>query len=447
MIRKGLDYIKYLYKFAIRKKTIVFYLMLLGVYLLMLLLNTHSPYLTDDYCSAFCEGKRIQNLGDWVHSLVHHYMTWGGGLICTGINMFFMMYEKWIWNIINSFVFTLFIFILYVHIVGSFRAIKPAVLCIILFVIFQMIPAFGENFIWVVGASAYLWCPTIGFSYLLLSRFQLDRSSSIINSPFLNIVIGVCGIFAAWTIETLGVTLCALFFISWLLQKRVYKWQIVGFLGNILGACGQLLAPGVSVRKGDTKLFEFGTLIRHAFDVTLELFDITTFLPFVLILGLYFFIKKECNKPVVFACAGMLLSHFAMIAAPYYPDRVKVVPIAFGLICIGQIIMRLITLYPEIKKIYHSLVLVLAISIFQSLYVAKGDIRYFEIDHLNRIAYIEQEKKKGNMDVVVDPPYVSSSKYCVGYHSNVLDVDPDNWVNNKYAPFYGIRSIRVKSAH
>lgn len=427
-----------------------FFITMLFIFFLMFYLNVHSPLLTDDYCSAMFHGQRIVNFQMWYDKMVEFYFTWGGGVLGNGVNHFFLMYDKIYWNLANSLVFVFLVYALYLHVVGDFHTYRPSVLIVILFCLFSFVPAFGENFLWVVGASSYLWGTVAMLLYLIPLRFQFEKDKPIINSPLFAVFYGIVGIFASWWMANSCLAMCAIIVFCWIISRRVHFWEVCSLIGCIAGSCFLLLAPGGFARIEDSGAYQNSFIlsaISNLIPTTLALFDIQTLFPLLFAVVLYYLYTRYFSDRVcLFALASLAVSHYSMIAAPYYPDRAKIVPIVFGIIIFAYVINKLLFEVRVHKVASIAISAVLPICIISSLFSAKGDFRYFEIDHLNRIAYIEQEKEKGNLDVVVDPPYVSNSKYCVGYRSNVLDTDPDNWVNNKYAPYYGIRSIRVKSA-
>lgn len=413
----------------------------------MYYLNKHTMMIVDDYGYSFSwvTGKRIGSLYDIYVSQYKHYFSWGGRSVVHCLAQFFLMFDKQIFNIANTAAYIGIIIVTYLHMVGSTK-LYPALLLLINFAFFSFMPAFGQVFLWIVGACNYLWGPLLTFAYLLPFRFQLTRSDDVIANKLLAVVFGLLGIICAWTNENLGVTIVCLVALVNIFYYHQHKhfcfWGLCGLIGVTIGAALLILAPGNYVR-----LHSFTHLsYLHNFVVVTKLFLAPNFLLLPLAATAICFVlgKKQLDYKVLgFYLSGLLLSMYAMVGAPYYADRSKLGSLLFCLILLGYLYTKLELTDLRSRKVCCVILLVLTVMSLKDFNTGRKDILAYEGREKAKIAYALQEKEAGRADVIVPHNY-PTTKYCAAWGLEDINKDPKHWTCTPFARYHGLSSVRTK---
>lgn len=430
-----------------RAEPIFFGLLFLAFGLLMYFLNTHTPIIADDFWSAFGPNGRIEGVTDSFEAALNNYMTWGSGVLCFFFQHLFMAYDQKLFDILNTIVFLLLIYVLYLFVVGTFKKIRLDVLIVILFVIFIFPPNFGQDFLWLVGATAYLWTPLISLIYILPLRWQIDREGPIIHNTLLCILYGLLGIVAANTNPNLSAAMTALFGIyvicKLLCKNKPHLWTVLAFAGCFIGFCTVLFSPGNHARAAGE--YESVYFVYNFIAITYHLLDWNVFLPIILFPFIVIALRYvKIDNVVIFTIGGFILSHYAMVGAPCYSDRVKVIAIYFGAVLCGYVYSKLKIETTRSRLLSMVCCICMIGSIVHSVQKATYDIYAYEEDNNRRIETILSEKAKGNADVVVGIPYKPISKYNGAYDLENVTEDPNHWVSSAYAFYYGVKTVRMK---
>ena len=147
------------------------------------LLNLYTPLYADDYKYLFGFGDnqgRIENLTDIAVSQYSHYFNMNGRIATHSLAQLFLLIGKPAFNIINTFAFILLGIIIYYHAYLSIRRVRVLPLLFVFFALFISTPKFGQSYLWVTGASNYLYGPIITLIFLVPYRISFSKS---INNP------------------------------------------------------------------------------------------------------------------------------------------------------------------------------------------------------------------------------------------------------------------------
>ena len=432
-----------------RKAEIIsFYSILVGIAFMMFLFNRHTPMIADDYAVAICEHNSIM---DCLKALPDFYMHWGGGLFCQFTSWFFMLYNPLIFDIFNSLFFSFMLYVLYLHVVGSFKVISPFIISVLSFSLFIFPPSFGQDFLWLTAACSYMWCITINLLYLLPLRFQLCCDKSIVSNPIVAIIYGILGIPLGLTIANMSIAIVMLFAftIVWQLYKKQkpFFWEYCCFIGTCFAFVFVMLSPGAQVRIArSSNVYETFNIMKNIYYAFLDVFNWAIFLPLILVPTVLIFLRRvKLDIHILFYFWGFLITHFSMIAVPVelYSGRVKVIPIYFLCIFLGYILYKM----KPSKKVYTLKLVIsvtLLISIVQCMFMSSHDIKLYEISYNNFEKQVNAQKKNGNHDIVVDKLYIPQSKYNAQFGLENITDDPQFWVNICAAQYYNVASIRTK---
>lgn len=136
-----------------------------------------SPYAADDYSYMFnlSDGSRMTSIGQIFSSLAVHYTKYGNGrLVSHFFVMLFLIGSKWIFNLVNAFLFVLLILSIY-HLTSHKKACSLLLFFAIPTLLWLYMPAYGQIFLWLDGSINYMWgylfCSVVSVSlYYFITR-------------------------------------------------------------------------------------------------------------------------------------------------------------------------------------------------------------------------------------------------------------------------------------
>ena len=419
---------------------LVILLILAGMYIL----NHYTTLIVDDYVYSFSRitGERITTVAEILQSEYNHYFTWGGRVVVHTIAQFFLMFDKSVFDIVNTFAYLAMVLVVYFHAVGSFKP-YPFLLLLINLLFFLSTPVFGQDFLWVVGACNYLWGPLLVLLYLIPYRIQYSKNISLINNKILCCCFGFLGIIAGWTNENLGLTLFILIvvfiYLYWLENRKIYFWCICGLIGVALGAVALILAPGNFVRMELSG--KEVNIINNLFNITRMFFKSNyLLLPNCIVLILMIVSKKKMDYKILsIYIFGLIVSMYAMLGSPVYANRAKIGSLLFVIIACCYLYKYLNLENLNIRKIVAVLTIAMISILFSEYKLAVNDIKDYKIRNDKKIEIILNEKEKGNLDIVVEPNY-PKTKYAAPFGLEDL---PAERKPTSFAKYYGVRTVYV----
>ena len=146
-----------------RKGALPFALIAATVFVAMLVLNLLTPMIADDYRYAyrFDTLTRLQSVWDIFPSLAAHASILNGRYVPHFFVQLFLLMPRPIFAVVNALCFMALL-------MGMYRLIKPAqaqydskVLLMVSGATFLFPPVFGQSFLWLCGATNYLWCDAL----------------------------------------------------------------------------------------------------------------------------------------------------------------------------------------------------------------------------------------------------------------------------------------------
>ena len=430
-------------------------LLLLALLVVMYLLNRHTTLIVDDYDYSFnYEGRRFTSLQEVFIRLWHHYFEWGGRVVVHFIAIVFLWAGKPIFDIFNTFAFLGMVCMMYYLAIGNWPCGKknyPMVLLGTFFMLFAFTPAFGQDFLWLVGASNYLWGLLMFLLMLLPFRKQLFQKYNVFANPLYCPLFFIGSVVAGWTNENMGVTLVVLIIafilIYWWNERTIYAWTIWALIGAILGAGFLILAPGNFVRlhtEGGGHTLHF---FRNFLGITKILLKPGFLLIPLCLFGIFrcFSCNVEEQKKVIVSdlfLFASLISAYAMIASPYFTDRARLGTLVLGIIACMSVYPYLVLDSKKYQKI-TALVAVIVLALLASdIKAGYKDIVAYEKRDMAKVAYTLQQKEKGNMDIILPKNY-PSTKYCAAWGLEDISENTKHWTNTGYARYFGVKTVRT----
>jgi hypothetical protein len=379
--------------------------------LVFFVFNMLTPFWWDDFkmaCFFKPEGGWLQtadrllaSFSDIVSSTYNMYMTHHGRSPVDFTNFLFMFLKhKIIFNICNTIVYSLLVFLICFHIKGS-RRNPPLLFLLVTVLLWMWIPGWGQDFLWLTGSLNYLWTSAMILLFLVPYRKKLDDPSYTLNK-FFSIVMFFAGILAGWSMENsavgCGVILFAYFVIKIFKKERITLFEILGSIGFLIGFL-LLIHSRKTISVNNIAIF---SQVKNVTRVFLRYGGLITILAVLLGVELVCFRKKKIPVSAYLYFLALIFSVYSMVLSSYFTERTFMMPGVFLIITLLSLICKLL---PEIKRRYIVLVLaVLLVEFVPSFYYGTKSIVSCYLLSQARDRYIQTEKEKGNLEIKVKTP-------------------------------------------
>ncbi|GMO44483.1 MAG: hypothetical protein Pg6C_06340 [Treponemataceae bacterium] len=432
-----------------------FWILSASVMILFYALNILTPLIADDYSYSL----GIHSVADIVRNPYNLWHGWSGRSVAHFLAQFWLLIGKPFFNLANTLVYCAFVLLTYFHITGTLRKFKPAVFFIINVFYWFLVPAWGQNFLWLVGSCNYLWTTTSILFFLAPFRKRQDKKAYRLNVP-LSALFFIAGVLAGWSNENSGAAvlflLIAYFAMKIINKEKVILFEITGTIGFLTGFALLVAAPGNYVRADVMKEMGIGhyndalavMLFKRFIVITImflknygaAVISAAAFFAF----DLLYRQKRTLNIFSYFYALAAFAAAWSMMLAPDFPDRAFLIVTVFSGITLGNVLLKLEIQIPSIVKRNGMLlpVCIFLLFISPSFLRAVKNIADIHLRWQNRVEYILAEKEKGNLDVEVRGPIPAGDRHTALY--GLLDiVDNENeWVNKSIAEYFGLRSIK-----
>lgn len=397
-------------KKLLNEKNIILFI----IFISMLSLNYLYPYISDDYTYMYKYDnfERIKNISDIFFSMKDHYFLWGGRVLAHSLASVFLLLPKNIFNICNSIMYTIFIYLIYL--IGR-RNNKDNYnyLFIIHLLIWFINISFGEVTLWLTGSCNYLWTSVIILLFLYL--FHKENKNVIIFS-ILGILAGMCNENFSLSI----IFVCILFVIF----NKNYrnKNNYIGIIFLIIGYLFLFLAPGNFIR-ASAGVNNIITITQK----TLYLIKVFSLLIiFILLLSYVLYKKNKLKKDYLIYILGSIICILFLVVAPTFSLRATIGTLIYNLIIIIDILFSF--KFDLNKYIYLILGIIYLISYLYTLQ-----------DTYNLNKYINNLNNFKNKDVVINR-YKRTTKRVINL--DMFNSYKNDIINKKIAKYYHLKSIK-----
>lgn len=415
-------------------------IILFFIFILMLILNTLTPIIADDFAYQFITGttSKVNNLADVFISQYKHYFLWGGRTIAHILAQSFLIAPKYIFNIMNSFIYVLLIYLIY-YLTTNRK--NPLLLILIHFLIFYITPLFGKDYLWETGAFNYLWTTVI--ILLLLAYHKKNEKAE--DSKLRIFLLFLVGIIAGWTNENTSFALLCILLIKQfdekIIQKKsIQKWKIASLVGVLTGFILLISAPGNYIRA--SRISENTSfLIKYTKRLIDCTYGLVNYIPIILISILVLFTyahykKRKISTDFYSYFIGGIISVYVMIASPLFPMR------AWSGIVIYFILAGMVIINDLKKELLLSYIIIDLLVIFSFIYILDYYALVKELKEYNSIIKYRENyiKKNSDQKTFKFQSYTSSNPRSP---INGTDIFPDKetWENELIADYYGVEYI------
>ena len=459
-------------------------IVLLLIFVLMFILNTLTPLLSDDYFSAFIwpqrvplndvsyeAVRRISSFEDIFMTLRGYYFGWGGRVPGAFPVSFFIWKGKEYFNPINAFMIPALVAEIYwlSHEGKVSIDFNLSYLIWIFFALWTFNTSFVDTCLWLAGSSNYLWMLVIVLAFLIpYIRSYFDKKA--FNQ--LSIKFATCmlflGILAGWSHETTNCWIVVMLFYL-LYESRnngeLRLWKISGFTGFCLGYALLVFAPGNFSRLQLQQNTDSVVIASNL--LSIKLVELAIILFFHLIIWYFvisFFLKYNRQKekfirkdtPLYLSIAKLFIliacgSGLMMFFIPSNGLRPSFLNLVY-LIIASAFLFRLqevngVYVIDDRGKSFLRLVggAYLIITIFFSIW---GN--YINYNHLQNIlvSVKEASMQSANTILEVSPPLTSQNGiwfFGSGFHLVPLPIiENENYeINKTFSYYYGIKGIKI----
>jgi len=430
-----------------RKKNLSLYISLVIIFIFAFIYNTLSPFTTDDftYMYSFADNERITNIFQIFPSMIAHYTELNGRTAPHFLAQCLLIFPKPVFNIVNSFVFIGFIYLIY-KMTSTSKDFRPIMFFTIPVLFWLNTPVFGQVFLWVLGCFNYYWAYFFGllFMYFYIKIYRTE--TGLTKKSY----IGLCllGFFFGGYSEN---TSFPVIFVSFLLLALAsYRLKDIRFLAKYsvpvaCGAIGYLImffCPASSSKIGN---FTISSVLHGLVDLFTSYYtrhqSLLILLAILFVVANYFKIDK---KELVIALAYFVISliSVAMLSfASYLADRSLGVGAIFLVLAVFQL-MQAIRSSVRTECIAYCLAAYFLVSSVMIVWDGTYDIYDTYRQNADREAYIEEQLAQGETVVTVPIIYPMTKYSCKYILTDLTTIDePYSWPNPYIAKYYGLDKI------
>jgi hypothetical protein len=414
------------------------------------LFNALTPFWWDDFIMACFfnswyepHTRLLENFNDIIASTVNMYKTWHGRSVADFLNFFFMfLRDKTIFNIGNTLVYGLCVFLMCYHAAGSVKKIHPLHFLCVNILLWLFIPHWGQNLLWLTGSCNYLWTSTIILLFLVPFRKRRDNPGW---SPrfYVSLLWLPVGVLSGWSMENSAsgilVLLIAHFALKCMRKERAVLFEITGMLGFMAGFF-MLLRSRHNLFPGFLQLVINSAKVLAQFLITDGLL-----LAVIVMIGIEHIVYKKQKIPLT-VCGyftAALASVAAMVIPGYFGGRACFFTQVFLIITLLSLVFEIAQYTPK-RYVYSSFILMFFVFL-PSFYSGTKSIVKSWLLSSAREQYILVEKEKGNMNIKVKSPIPVEDAHAGLYSGIDILSDPDDIEytahNSGKVTWYGIQSL------
>ncbi len=420
-------------------------------------LNRMTLMMVDDYRYSFSfvdASERMRSLSQLIPSMKAHYERMNGRLLTHGVvQLILMKCPPILFDILNTAVFCLLIFLMYHYIWRRFHD-RTNVLFLLTAVaaVWAFVPAFGEVCLWLDGACNYLWAVTFSLLYLWPLIIDEEREPKL---PFrvlyvqLGFVVG--GISETCSMAVMGAFVLHFIYDRLIARRKTPWWKIVPVLTMLPWYIYMISSPGTHQNKlGRESLFKgFVT----AFEQYLDFFRIHLIIWGILaVLAVYLCRRWDMvirSFMWLFLAVGMNFMHTFTVGYPY---RSMAGVAVYTLIADGILFTALWDdrwkdgrQSGQSRALKAGIISLCVIALMTAFFKFVPGVYDVYTSYL-QMAANERTLREADENADVTIPNVHpSTRYAAAFMLKYLDAEnPATWPNYSMAYYYGVHSVAAR---
>ncbi|MEG1586463.1 MAG: DUF6056 family protein [Bacteroidales bacterium] len=222
-------------------------------------LNHLIPMMSDDFVFHYFfydidvySDKKIESVSDFFQSLYNIYFEQNGRILNHAwILIFCGLLDKWVFNLVNSIIFGLTLFLTWKVLVpaNSFFRQRIWILCLVLLFYFALVPIPGDTLFWISGATNYLWPTTFCLALILYFEGYFIPNGKTLSPAW----IVLAGLFLGQSHELLSISVSGALFIWFITHPKQFKGNIRYFILSFwIASITVVFSPGIIKRADNT---------------------------------------------------------------------------------------------------------------------------------------------------------------------------------------------------
>lgn len=443
-------------KKRLHNSLLVFSALSLIFFAVMLIFNSFTPYISDDYIYMYSfHGAppliKDSDFFEIFRSMYYHSFSMNGRVISHGFEQLFMFFPKGVFNIVNSAVYVAMLYIIY-RIINFRKAASTVLYLAVAMAVWCFTPAFGQVYLWQIGSVNYLWGVFFAVIYISPFVFFFTHGKELLKKKrqkalfcFFAIIMGMYNEITSFTVILFAAILNII--VPIVKKEKGFSFLHIAELFAIVGYILLLSMPSEVGAKQSSR--ELSVLLSNFVEVT-ELLK-AHMLPLMLLWAGLFTVgciaKINRDRLILsglFAFCAVTAAYM-MIIASYVPERCLVTTAVFAILAVGALLPEYFAgKYFTLASVGTS---ILAIVFAFSFALGAADILDCRLQLGKREAEIAEQKKAGASDLTLEL-IEYNTKYSPWYQ--LIDLQTtvsDTWPNNIMARYYGVNSIiGVKAA-
>lgn len=414
-----------------------------------------TPYFANDFRYMLITGTHdlVSSFSDILVSQYRHYFEWGGRTVAHLIAQWLLYIGKPASAVIQALCYLLLILFIYYNAYGIRPTLRLRLnpIVVITVLLFLQLRAYGEVVFNVVSSANYLYTLVIVLMFLLPYRISMHGSVKLTRVILWPLML-ILGVLSGWSNESTAAAVATglgLYLLFNFKHHTLKLWQIIGYVGFLIGFGLLILAPGNQARLDYME--DGGFDYFNHLSASLQIFGQTLLVCGLLLISfvyLMFRIRSHCVQfkdlrmyyaSLWFVGTGFF-SLFLMIFSPNFPIRTTTTFVVF-------MIIGIVGLAKLVHKHYHKVlpkVLERAFAVIIGLFTLAVMINVvwaYLLIHDNiqiRNAELLGQRDKGSQSLVVTPLQLRTYKYL--YVADVRS-NPNYWTNKIVANFYRVKQI------
>lgn len=418
-------------------------LLLLFLFALMLLCNSKTGMVADDYayCFSFADGEPVESLSDCFRSMAAHRQWMNGRVIAHFLVQLFLMLPKVLFNIANSLVFV-GVLCLLARLGGREEGKSNFLLMGLFGLVWIFVPSFGQVILWLDGAVNYLWSGlfSLGMLTVYVKKFMDDRDLPRLGRWMFPVWAFLTGAYSEPS-ATAVIFCCALLTLlgSLLNRQKPRCYLLLALLSACAGFLFMILAPGELLNKAGSMSLDgivFGFVNAMVLYRKIWLL-LVLYLAFA-ILAWQDGVELRRQLLALTLMLGSLAAVFVLAFAGHTEDRCA----CFGtLLIIGASGV----LFPAVFKSRFRPVLYFGLAVCMLATLYWGCLGLQDICESNaqreRNEQLILAARESGQDALGLGPVNYGTKYSAGAGLMYLTPDRENWLNAAMARYYGMDAL------
>lgn len=424
-----------------------------AVFLTIFVLTSWTPYLADDYTyhHSWYDWTRLTSIWQLPASIYAHGMKMNGRLVSHGLEQFFLLLPKLVFNVCNAAVYTWTIWEGH-RICTRGRQPSLLILTVVALGMWVFMPVYGAVVLWQVGSLNYFWSIPVVLLFLrpYLAAYLTPENSAAWSHLWKRIlfilyafIVGLYSEIASFA----GILMALGFMIVFLAQRKrvpVQRWLWLPLLAAVAGYVTMVTLPAeIKAKAGSYTFYGLLDQFTNVVKVLGEHHRILL-LCWGVLMALSLVLEIDGKKRMVslaFAL-GALAAAFVMTGARNVPLRGTCATAAFLLIACGILMEGL--LHTATKTVCVGFAAALCVTFFLSFPVAENDILTTYRAWKVQDTMIRDSVAAGETEAVIEWPKATSPYNGFYGRKSISKTDPNKWLNREMAFYYGLESLLRK---